>query len=144
MNLGDKITKLRKKYNYSQELLAERLNVSRQTISKWELGQAKPDLENIKNISKLFDITYDYLIDESNLCSKDITDNISKDVDWTKAWSSKYPILEAYVDIEGIEKYQMAIEELYSRFEKEYKMSNENNVLILKDILYKTFKRHNK
>lgn len=144
MNLGEKITKLRKKYNYSQELLAERLNVSRQTISKWELGQAKPDVENIKNISKLFDITYDYLIDESNLCSKDITDNISKDVGWTKAWSSKYPILEAYVDIEGIEKYQMAIEELYSKFEKEYRMSNENNVLILKDILYKTFKKHDK
>ncbi|MCC0633041.1 MULTISPECIES: helix-turn-helix transcriptional regulator [unclassified Clostridioides] len=38
MNLGDKIIKLRKKYNYYQELLAERLNVSRQTISKWELG----------------------------------------------------------------------------------------------------------
>lgn len=144
MTLGEKIVKLRKEYNYSQELLAERLDVSRQTVSKWELDQAKPDLENIKNISNLFNTTYDYLIDESNLCSRHITDNVSKDIDWTKAWSTKYPILEAYIDINGIEKYQIAIEELYSKFEKEYGMSNENTVLILKDILYKTFKKHGK
>ncbi|MGX9758194.1 helix-turn-helix domain-containing protein [Clostridioides difficile] len=144
MTLGEKIVKLRKEYNYSQELLAERLDVSRQTISKWELDQAKPDLENIKNISNLFNTTYDYLIDESNLCSKDITDNISKDIDWTKAWSAKYPILESYVDINGIEKYQIAMEELYSKFEKEYGMSNENTILVLKDILYKIFKKHDK
>ncbi|MGO0907573.1 helix-turn-helix domain-containing protein [Clostridioides difficile] len=142
MTLGEKIVKLRKEYNYSQELLAERLDVSRQTISKWELDQAKPDLENIKNISNLFNTTYDYLIDENNLCSKDITDNTSKDIDWTKAWSGKYPILESYVDMNGIEKYQIDMEELYLKFEKEYGMSNENTILVLKDILYKIFKKH--
>ena len=47
MNLNQKISQLRNDNNWSQEELAEKLNVSRQSVSKWESGQAKPDLDKI-------------------------------------------------------------------------------------------------
>lgn len=54
MRLGQKIADLRKKNNLSQEGLAEKMNVSRQAVSKWESEQSIPDIEKIVNLSKLF------------------------------------------------------------------------------------------
>jgi len=64
MNLGEKILKLRKQHNFSQDTLASQLSVSRQSISKWELGESIPDTENIIQISKLFNVSIDYLLNE--------------------------------------------------------------------------------
>lgn len=61
--LGKKIVSLRKKEGLSQEALAERLNVSRQTIGKWELGDTSPDIIQAKNVSKIFKISLDELLD---------------------------------------------------------------------------------
>ena len=63
MKIGDKILELRKNAKMSQEKLAEKLNVTRQTISNWELGQTLPDIEQTKEISKIFNITLDELVD---------------------------------------------------------------------------------
>lgn len=62
MRLGQKITELRKKNNLSQEGLAEKMNVSRQAVSKWESDQSIPDIEKIVNLSELFGVTTDYLL----------------------------------------------------------------------------------
>ncbi len=62
MNLNQKITQLRNDNNWSQEELAEKLNVSRQSVSKWESGQAKPDLDKIVVLSNIFDVSTDYLL----------------------------------------------------------------------------------
>lgn len=62
MNLAEKITELRKKKGISQEELAEILNVSRQTISRWEVGTALPDAVNLVQLSKVFDVSTDYLL----------------------------------------------------------------------------------
>ena len=62
MNLSEKILKLRKVNGLSQDELAEKLNVSRQAISKWETDQSVPELDNILAIAKVFDITTDYLL----------------------------------------------------------------------------------
>ncbi|KRN00769.1 transcriptional regulator, xre family [Lactobacillus taiwanensis DSM 21401] len=62
MRLGQKITELRKKNNLSQEALAEKMNVSRQAVSKWESDQSIPDIEKIVNLSELFGVTTDYLL----------------------------------------------------------------------------------
>lgn len=62
MQLADKIIELRKTNGMSQEDLAEKLNVSRQAISRWELKTAMPDANNILQISKLFGVTTDYLL----------------------------------------------------------------------------------
>ena len=61
MNLGNKIASLRKKYNLSQEDLAEKIGVTRQTISKWELEETTPDIKQAKELSKIFKVSLDEL-----------------------------------------------------------------------------------
>lgn len=78
MILADKIIKLRKKNGWSQEELAEKMNVSRQAVSKWEAAQAVPDLDRILQLSKLFGVTTDYLlkdeISDEEFTGEDTTD----------------------------------------------------------------------
>ena len=62
MNFSDKIISLRKKNGWSQEELAERLGVTRQSVSKWESAQSQPDLSKIIQMSELFSVTTDYLL----------------------------------------------------------------------------------
>lgn len=62
MILADKIILLRKKNGWSQEELAQQLNVSRQAVSKWEGAQATPDLERILRMSQVFGVSTDYLL----------------------------------------------------------------------------------
>lgn len=62
MILADKIILLRKKCGWSQEELAEKLNVTRQSVSKWEGAQSVPDLDKILKMSQIFGVTTDYLL----------------------------------------------------------------------------------
>lgn len=64
MKLADKILALRKQRGMSQEELAEKLKVSRQAVSRWEMSSAQPDANNILQLSKLFAVTTDYLLNE--------------------------------------------------------------------------------
>ena len=72
MTLPDKIIKHRKSNGWSQEDFAEKLNVSRQAISRWENGTALPDAQNVLQISKLFGVTTDYLLNDDYESDKDI------------------------------------------------------------------------
>ncbi len=72
MNLPEKIVTLRKKQGMSQEDLAEMLNVSRQTVSRWENGTVVPDAHNILEISKTFGVTSDYLLNDDYETDDDI------------------------------------------------------------------------
>ncbi len=62
MILADKIIRMRKKNGWSQEELAEKLSVSRQSVSKWEGAQSVPELDKILQMSKLFGVSTDYLV----------------------------------------------------------------------------------
>ena len=62
MILADKIIDLRKKNGWSQEELAEKLGVTRQSVSKWEGAQSVPDLQRILDMSRLFGVSTDYLL----------------------------------------------------------------------------------
>jgi len=62
-HLGNKLLELRKQSKLTQEEVAEKLNVTRQTVSNWELNQTKPDIEQMKGLSKLYKISIDELID---------------------------------------------------------------------------------
>ena len=62
MILADKIINLRKKNGWSQEELAEKMNVSRQAVSKWEGAQSVPDLNKILLLSQIFGVSTDYLL----------------------------------------------------------------------------------
>lgn len=65
MEIGEKILDLRKKANLSQEELANLVEVTRQTISKWELGETSPDLKQAKKLAKIFNVTLDELVDNN-------------------------------------------------------------------------------
>lgn len=64
MKFNEKLFELRKSKGLSQEALAEKLDVSRQAVSKWETGDAFPEAAKLLAIAKLFDVTTDYLLDE--------------------------------------------------------------------------------
>lgn len=62
MIFADKLIALRKKAGWSQEELAQQLNVSRQSVSKWEGAQSVPDLDKIVQLSRIFGVSTDYLL----------------------------------------------------------------------------------
>ena len=62
MTLGEKLSSLRKKQGWSQEELAEKLNVSRQSVSKWESDLSVPDIDKIIKLSEIYAVSTDYLL----------------------------------------------------------------------------------
>lgn len=66
MKFNEKLIMLRKQHNLSQEQVAEKLGVARQTISKWELGETTPEMDKLIIISELYNITLDELMKEEN------------------------------------------------------------------------------
>lgn len=65
MNFAEKISKLRREANLSQFAFAEKLHVSRQTVSKWELGVSYPEIDKLIAISDLFHVSIDYLLKDT-------------------------------------------------------------------------------
>ena len=78
MIFADKLIRLRKKSGWSQEELAEQMNVTRQSVSKWEGAQSVPDLEKMVRLSELFGVTTDYLLKDEIEETEFL--NISKDL----------------------------------------------------------------
>ena len=74
MKFNEKLIELRKKEGLSQEELGYKLNVTRQTVSKWELGQTTPEMDKLVEMSKIFNISVDELINESK-SETNINDN---------------------------------------------------------------------
>ena len=85
MIFSEKLQLIRKSKGFTQEELAERLDVSRQAVAKWESGQVYPDISNLIGISDLFNVTVDYLVRDQE-CAMDIAphtdDDISKLIDF--------------------------------------------------------------
>ena len=73
MSISAKIQQLRKSNGLSQEQLAEKLEVSRQAVSKWESGVSSPDMEKIVLLSELFEVSTDYLIKDEEISKSNKT-----------------------------------------------------------------------
>ncbi len=80
MNFAEKLVMLRKAKGFSQEILAEKLNVSRQAVAKWENGFGFPDIGNLISISNLLNVTVDYLV-KQNECSVSFGAGIQTETD---------------------------------------------------------------
>lgn len=146
MSLGNNLFNARKKSGLSQEEVAAKLGISRQTISKWELDETLPDICQSKKLANLYGLSLDELI-EFDIDVKEIqdiidrtNDAISEKVDWTKAWSKKYPILATYRNEVEIDGYAAELRRLLEDLEKKYGYSELDTFLVLKDILAEVWK----
>lgn len=141
MNLGNSLFNARKKSGLSQEAVAERLGVSRQTISKWETDDTLPDIRQSKSLAQLYHLSLDELI-EFDVEIKEIEDFIEntseekqKKIDWTKLWGKKYPVLTTYRQQVSISDYADKMNEMLISLKTEYGYSDLDAFLVLKDIL---------
>ena len=85
MNFSQKLQLIRKNKGYTQEELAGKLDVSRQAVAKWESGLVYPDISNLIQISKLFNVTVDYLVKDQECvvsCSDDKMSDINRLVEF--------------------------------------------------------------
>jgi len=69
MKLEEKLQMLRKKNGYSQEELADKIGIARQTVSKWENGQAIPELNGLILLSELYGVTIDRMVKDDDECN---------------------------------------------------------------------------
>lgn len=89
MSLGTSLAQARRKAGLTQEAVAEKLGVSRQTISKWELDETLPDIRQSKRLAMLYRVTLDALIDfdieaqELAEMTLSVPDEVAEKVDWT-------------------------------------------------------------
>lgn len=141
MNLGNSLFTARKKSGLSQEETAEKLGVSRQTISKWELDETLPDIRQAKKLAALYHVSLDDLID-FDLEVKEIEEAIEhtkeetqQKIDWTKMWGKKYPVLTSYQKEVDIDRYSKELTALLSHLKRDYGYSDLDALLVLKDIL---------
>lgn len=145
MSIGKKLYDARKSAGLSQEEVAEKLNVARQTISKWELDETIPDLKQGEALSKIYGKELSELINEDEYKEiKEVLKNTNeKNVDkinWTKVWSKKYPVLGTYQSIVDVDKYAKEISRLLTMLEDDYNYNKLDAMLVLKDILAQTWK----
>lgn len=115
MNFGNSLFKARKRSGLSQEEVADKLGVSRQTVSKWENGETLPDILQSKKLSSLFHMTIDGFFDfdsdqrEVEQTIANIDERKEGKIDWTKAWGKRYPVLLSYQNKVDIPEYARAI-----------------------------------
>ena len=141
MSLGSSLYHARKKSGFSQENVAEKLGVSRQTISKWETDETLPDIRQSKELAVLYHMTLDELIeyDFDEQQAQQMIDSISEEaqarIDWNKVWSKKYPVLSTYHQRVRIGDYAPALREMLTQLRVDYGYNHTDALLVLKDIL---------
>ena len=141
MGLGNHLFHARKKKGLSQEEVAGKLGVSRQTISKWETDETLPDIRQSKRLAVMYGLSLDELI-EFDIDVQEIqeiidktNEKVSDKIDWTKAWSKKYPILARYQNEVDTSFYMEELRKLLNDLKKKYGYNDLDAFLVLKDIL---------
>lgn len=130
----------------SPENVAEKLGVSRQTISKWETGETLPDIRQSKRLSVLYHITLDELVeyDFDEQQAREMIDSVSEEaqakIDWNRVWSKKYPVLATYHKTVRIDDYAPQLREMLTQLQAEYGCNTTDALLVLKDILARVWK----
>lgn len=141
MGIGNSLYQARKRKGLSQEAVAGRLGVSRQTVSKWETGETLPDIRQAKRLAALYGLTLDQLLefDADVQEIQDVVDRTSQEtsdkIDWTKVWSKKYPVLDQYRAEVDVPRYATELKALLDSLQARYGYSELDALLVLKDIL---------
>ena len=149
MNFGKKILDARKKANLSQEEIAEKLNITRQTVSKWESNETVPNINQVKLLAKIYKISLEELLNY-NKVDEEIESIIKKTntktqdkIDWTKVWSKKYPVLETYQNKVNIKKYEHDLNNILTELQTKYNYNRLDAMIVLKDILAHSWNKNN-
>ena len=150
MNLGNSLYRARKNTGMSQEAVAEKLGVSRQTISKWETDETLPDIRQSKRLASLYKLSLDELIDfdldvrEVQHAIERTSDAVTDKIDWTKAWGKKYPVLLACREQVDAAPYAQGLAQLLDKLKREQGYSELDAMLVLKDILARVWQERKK
>ena len=106
MTFGEKLASIRKQANMTQIHLAEKLNVSRQAITKWETGKGFPDIDNLQKLSLIFNVTIDELINYKVETIKYESDSITETIGRENSNFKNVDkfVLERFNDYESIER----------------------------------------
>ena len=142
-SLGQSLTRARKKQGLTQEQVGEKLGVSRQTISKWELDETLPDSRQAKELSRLYETTLDDLIDydaeveEVKRVVRHTSQETQEKIDWSKLWGEMYPVLNTYPQQVEAARYTAPLEGLLQDLRETYGYSPLDAFLVLKDLLGK-------
>ena len=104
LEIANRLTALRKQNGYSQEELADKLNVSRQAVSKWERGESSPDTDNLIALAKLYNVSLDELLGlsnnkENNIVDLEDEDEEDKEDDNKKGKMSVYDIINSFIPL---------------------------------------------
>ena len=146
MCLGSSLFHARKKSGLSQENVAEKLGISRQTISKWETNETLPDIRQSKGLAMLYHMTLDELIEydfdeqQAQQMIESVSEEAQARIDWNKVWSKKYPVLATYHNTVRINDYAPALREMLTQLRVDYGYNNTDALLVLKDILARVWK----
>ena len=146
MSLGSSLYHARKKSGLTQENVAGKLGVSRQTISKWETGETLPDIRQSKGLAMLYHMTLDELIEydfdeqQARQMIDSVSDEAQAKIDWGKVWSKKYPVLATYHEKVRVRDYATALRELLTQLQLDYGSNSTDALLLLKDILARVWK----
>lgn len=146
MGLGSSLYHARKKSGLTQENVAEKLGVSRQTISKWETDETLPDIRQSKGLAMLYHVTLDELIEydfdeqQARQMIESVSDEAQARIDWNKVWSKKYPVLATYHQKVRIDDYAPTLREMLTQLRVEYGYNHTDALLVLKDILARVWK----
>ena len=141
MSLGSSLFQGRKQSGMSQEAVAEKLGVSRQTVSKWETDETLPDIRQAKRLAMLYGLTLDELIDfdldvqELERVVRNTSEEVQQKVDWSKLWAEQYPVLASYRQEVDVDQYTPALRELLDKLRADHGYSELDAFLVLKDIL---------
>lgn len=146
MRFGKNLYRARKQCGLSQEDVAEKLGVSRQTISKWETDETLPDIRQSKRLALLYHMTLDELIEfdpdeqEMERMIDSVSEQAQAKIDWNKVWSKKYPVLATYHKTVRIDDYAPALREMLTQLQVDYGYNHTDALLVLKDILARVWK----
>ena len=142
MNLGNSLFHARKRRGLSQEDVAEKLGVSRQTISKWEKNYSVPDAEVFVKLADGLEELIDFDINTAEIQEmiKKSGEKADEKINWTNEWGKKYPILLTYQGKVNIPNYAYRIKTMLDELEQEYKFNAQDAMLVFKDILYNVWK----
>ena len=146
MSLGSSLYNARKQSGLSQEEVAGKLGVSRQTISKWETDETLPDIRQSKGLAMLYHLTLDELIEynfdeqQARQMIESVSDQAQEKIDWNRKKKKKYPVLAEYHKTVRVEDYAPTLREMLTQLRVTYGYNDTDALLVLKDILARVWK----